>query len=75
MPTGAQRLGWTPLGRPRPQTTCDRLAKLGHDPFTGTALIYAYGSAAARLDPAEAAKAASDLLERLAKSDLDLLTR
>jgi hypothetical protein len=39
------------------------------------ALIYAYGSAAARLDPSDAAKAASDLRERLGKSDLDRSTK
>jgi hypothetical protein len=37
--------------------------------------LSAYRGAAARLDPAEAAKAASDMLELLAKPDVDPSTR
>ena len=54
-------------------SVADRLREArqaGLDPDTRRYLIYAYGSAAARLDAADAAKAASDLRDRLAKPAL-----
>ena len=68
MPTGARRRGWIRPRPPRPQATCSN-ASLNR---TSICLLdNAYGSAAARLDPPEAAKAANDLRERLAKPGPD----
>ena len=73
MRMGARRRGWTRRRRPRPASDLrDRLANPDLDLDTRMYLIYAFGSAATRLDTPEAAKAANDLRDSLAKPDLEL---